>query len=372
MKKLIPIIALIPLVLLALTPPWSFKLDCTISGLLYLWVVFIAGFLTFLFLYFKVSAWLKLLLIWCFISCFISKAPYMSFVMFWSVIACAYYYLLCKQIIDFVPVKKVIQAIFFLVSLLIIMQSFGLDTLLNFNQKTPVILGTIGNPMILGSFICILAPFLIFNPINWIPLILIALISRSSGAVLSIAAGLGVVLWSKAKKLCVGLVIALLGLSVIFAWFTGDFSKGTLNAGRFPVWKRTIELTLKHPQGYGIGCYKLLFPLMSQDLEASQGAGDAIWEYENTRGKGLAWRRAHNSWLQFPFEMGIPGFILLLGWIITILLTVIKNKEYVKLAGLVIIGTNLMVHFPDRFAPAVPVMIMFLAYASQHDERKND
>lgn len=365
-KKITPYIALIPLTLLALTPPWMLKLDCEINGLTYLWTVFISGFLAFMFLYFKVNTWLKLLVLWLFVNCFISRAPYMSFAMYWSVIACVYYYVLCRQIEDFTPVKKVIQSVFFLMAFLIIMQRLGLDTLLNFNDKTPVILGTIGNYMILGSFICVLMPFVMrVSWLNWIPMALIAFISGSTGAVLSVCAGLSVILWYRAKRLCIGLIIALLCIIGVFAYKTGDFNASTLKAGRFPVWKRTVELIAKCPQGHGIGTYKLIFPTMSQDLESSKGARNVEWEYENTKGHGLAWRRAHNSWLQFPFEIGILGFLLFLGWIMSVVIKVIKNKEHLKLAGLVILGTNLLVHFPDRFAPAVPIMIMFMAFCEK-------
>ena len=193
--------------ILALTPPWSFNLNCSVNGLGWLWAVFISGFLAFLFLYQKVSIWLRLLVVWCFISCFFSRAPYISFTMYWTVIICAYFYALCTKIEDYTPVKKAIQAIFFFVATLIVMQSFGLDKLLNFNQASPVILGTIGNQMILSSFVCILAPFLIISPLNWIALIAIAFISHSSGAVLSIGAGLCVYGWARFRRLRLWIVI---------------------------------------------------------------------------------------------------------------------------------------------------------------------
>ena len=179
MKKLIPFAAIVPLVLLALTPPLDFQLDCRINSTLWLWATFASGFGAFFFLYQKVSNWLKLFVVWCFISCFISKAPYMSFTMYWSVIFCAYYYALCTKIEDFTIVKKVVQSIFFFVCILMILQAFGMDTLVNFNHKTPVIIGTIGNRMMTSSFACTLAPFIIFNPLNWIALALISIMTWS-------------------------------------------------------------------------------------------------------------------------------------------------------------------------------------------------
>ena len=359
MKKLSLYAALIPLIILSLTPPWTFALSCNINSLIWLWAVFTSGFLTFLFLYQKVSVWLKLFLIWAFIGCFISRAPYLSFTMFWTLIVCAYYYALCLKIDDFAPVKKTIQAIFFFVTLLIIMQCFGLDTLLNFNQKVPVVLGTIGNRMILSSFVCILAPFLIFTPLNWIPLIIISFISQSSGAVFSLGAGGIVYAWAKFKKLRIAIISIIVLVAIIFVLKTSDWTH-FIGAGRLPVWKRTAELILKEPLGYGIATYKVLFPILSEDLPSSQPVADSFsWRYEGTSGRGMAWRRTHNSWLQLPFEAGIPGFILFLGFIISI---VIKVKDPVKLSGLVILGANMCVHFPDRMVQSVLIMIMFLAF----------
>jgi len=280
--------------------------------------------------------------------------------MYWSVIVCAYYYLLCKQVQDFEPVKKVIQAIFLFIALLIIMQLFGLDTLCNFNQKTPLILGTIGNKMILGTFVCVLAPFLIqVSWLNWIALLLIAHISDSSGTMLSICAGLGLYLAMTNKKLRLWVIIAAIAFPCFVAYKTGDF-KVFNGPGRYQVWKRTIELTNKKPQGYGIATYRLIFPLMSRDLEASRGAGEAKWEYENTTGKGLAWRRAHNCFTQILFEVGWPGFLLFMGFVGTIAWRV--RKDALKLSGLAIIGSTMFVHFPTRMTQSVLILLMYLAF----------
>lgn len=343
---------LIPLVWLALTPPMHFQLDCTVNTTMWLWAIFTSGFLAFLYLNFKVNVALKLFLIWCFTSCFFSRAPYISFTMYWTVTVCAYYYLACTKIQDFTPVKKSIQAIFFFITLLIIMQLFGLDSLLNFGQGSGgKILGVIGNKMMLASFVCVLAPFLIHKPLNWIPIALIAFISGSSGMLLSIALGGGYLLFRKFKKLRVWIVILALAVPLLFAHRTGDFKAFTL-AGRGPVWLKTAQLIKARPQGYGVATYKVLFPYM---------CGKEIAEQQ----PGREWARAHNSWLQMPFEVGIPGFLLFLGFIGFI---VYKTKDPVKQAGLIIIGTNMMTAFPERLCQAVLILLMFLAYCSAKEE----
>jgi O-antigen ligase len=276
--------------------------------------------------------------------------------MYWSVIACAYYYVLCRKITDFTPVKKVIQAVFFFVTLLIIMQCFGLDTLLNFNQKDTCVLGTIGNKMVLGSFVCVLAPFLVFNRLNLAVLVLIALISGSTGTMLAVFAGLGYLLWVKTKwgkAVCLFLIIC----ATLMALKQGDIYQFN-RYGRLPVWKRTVELVAKHPQGYGVATYRLLFPIMSQDIAPCQGADMAEWEYDNTTGKGLAWRRAHNSFVQLPFEVGIPGMILFSGFLISVIW---KIRNPLVWAGIIVVGVNMLTAFPERMTQSVLILIMFLA-----------
>ena len=357
MKKLIPIFALVPLVLLALTPPLDFALDCTINSTFWLWAVFASGFFTFLFLYQKVSSWLKLLVVWLFISCFLSRAPYISFTMFWSVIVCAYYYLLCTKIEDFTVVKKTIQAIFFFFVLLVIMQLFGKDTLLNFGQQPPDILhgsttkvfGSIGNQMISASLFCILAPFLIFNPLNWILLILISFISWSSGAVVSLGAGLSVYAWARFKRMRLLIVIIAILAPILFAWGTGDFSKSTIRAGRLPVFIKTFQLCVERPFGYGIATYKVLFPhLCGKKIRIEQ--------------PGRTWNTSHNDWLQILFETGFIGMFLFIGWLVSIIR---KINDPIKLAGVTIIAVNMMIHFPLRICQSAFIILMFLAFCSK-------
>lgn len=340
------------MIILALTPPWAVNLDCNVNGCFWLWIVLISGFLTFLYLYTSVSTWLKLFLIWCFASSFLSRAPYISFTMFWSVLFCAYYYALCRKIDRWDYVYKSVQAIFFFVILLVIMQSFGKDTLLNFNMKEAFVMGTIGNKMISASFICTLAPFLIINPINWVALFLIGLISGSSGSILALSMGVVVYLWPKTKKARIGLIIAIISIPFIFALKTGDIDTFKGKAGRRQVWEKTLELSLKQPMGYGIATYKVLFPVM---------CGKEIRDQQ----PGREWNTCHNDFLQILFETGFPGTFLLLGWIVSIVMNV-KNK--LKLAGLMILAGTMSVHFPGRIVESALLIIMFLAYL----ERGND
>jgi len=362
MKKWITYIALIPLVFLAVTPPMVFKLDCRVDSTFWLWATLASGFLAFLFLYQKVSVWLKLLVVWCFILCFLSKAPFMSFTMYWSLIVCAYYYALCMNVEDWTPFKKAIQAVFFLIALMVIMQLIGKDTLLNFKEKSPdlfnrnltPVFGLIGNHMIASSFTSILAPFLIFTPLNWIVLIILSFISWSSGAVLSIGVGLAVYSWAIFKRFRILILILAILTPIIFAWNTGKIKIFCGIASRRLVYIKTAELCAKNPIGYGIGTYKIIFPVKCGSLIRGQQPGKA-------------WNNTHNDWLQILFEIGIPGMIFFVGWLSSIFMNVLKNKNYIKLAGLSIIATNMIFHFPVRMCQSAFIMLAFLAYCSQKE-----
>ena len=274
----------------------------------------------------------------------------MSFTMFWSLIVSAYYYSFCRQIEDWTPVKKTIQSLFLFIILLTLMQVFGKDTLLNFGAKSVNIYGIIGNKMIASSFVCVLAPFLLFNPLNWIAISLMAFLSGSSGAMLSVTAGATAYTWMKFKKLRLIIILIALIIPTIYAYKTGDFSMAVLRAGRFPVWKETVQLSAKRPLGYGIGTFKLLFQVYCSD------------KIQGELPKRMAWLKTHNDWLQIMFETGFVGFILLIGFVISLLRRV---KDPIKFAGLVIIGTNMMIHFPTRMIQSAFIIIMFLAYCSQ-------
>jgi hypothetical protein len=282
------------------------------------------------------------------------------------VVICFYFYLLCKKIQHYEIPFVVVQSIFFLLITLIVMQLFGKDTLLNFNLDKPVVLGTIGNAMILSSFITCLSPILLsYNKLNFFPISIIAFISKSSGAVFALLAGLLFYLFFKVKNKVVYILI----LVIMFAGFGFYFCKDTsiasrLEGGRWPVWKRTIKKTIERPRGYGISTYRVLFPIYCQDL-IGLGAIEGGWKYENTYGFLVPWRRAHNVWLGLGFEIGY-GIILFFGFILSLFVKFCRSEKteaiLMAAAGLVIIGADMSVHFPTRMENAILPIICFIAF----------
>ena len=244
------------------------------------------------------------------------------------------------------------------------MQLFGKDTLANFNIDKPVYFGSIGNAMRWGSFIVVLTPFLIVNKkMNFIPASIACIVAKASGSLLALFTGFITYVSLNYKKIFLPIIILSSILLFTFAYNDNVFHK--FKIGRFPVWKRTIELiNEKSWLGYGIGTYKVLIPVLTQDIEGIgvyQGP-EGEWEYEYTKGKKLAWRQAHNCWLQLLFEAGRIGFLIFIGIVFLLLWRLFKIKQYEALSGLLILGTDMLVHFPTRMPQSVLIMTAYLAY----------
>ena len=253
------------------------------------------------------------------------------------------------------------------------MQQFQMDTLLNFNRKAAVFFGTINNPMMLASFIICLTPFLLLhNKINIIPISLAVWMSGSSGAILSLATGVLFYLFFKIKRKTVYVVLVFLIMTIVLScsyldWKMhpdANFPTFSLLGQRGLIWQRSLSLANQHPlMGWGIGTYQVLFPVYSRDI-----AGGIIgnWSYEWTEGDWIAWRKTHNCLLQIVFEVGWTGLLLFLGFIGSLFLglwRVRKTKPTVlTMTGLVILGTNMAVHFPSRMLQTVIIMVAYLAF----------
>ncbi len=328
-------------------------------------MILLGGALGLLFIYTKANIALKVLTVYLFINCFLSKAPYLSFTSYLSFISVAYYYLLASRLKDFKFVVNIAQALFFLNIILIVNQQFGRDTLLNFARPIPVCFGTIGNPMWLGSLLSCLAPFLLMSSfLNIIPLVIICFISKSSGMALSLAMGILVYgfLTHRRKVAFWSASVFLIIVTLIFAWSNHTFYKFGWSRG--PVWKKTIQLANQHPfMGWGIGTYKIIFPALSQDV-ANGIPGK--WEYEGTKGDWLAWRQAHNCWLQILFETGYTGLTILLTFAGIILFRLFKTVGTQNaISGFVIIASNMSIHYPTRLMQSVLFIIVFLAFCAK-------
>jgi hypothetical protein len=265
LKKAIAYIVAAIVSIFIMTPPWNINVSCQVNSLIWLWSVALAGLFAFYYMHMDAPWPIKLLVIYAFVGSFFSAAPYWSFMMTIPMVACAYFYLLCRKVEDFSIVQKAVQSAFLLICAFMVVQLFGHDTLYNFNRPEPMVIGTIGNPMISATMITCLAPFLLMSN-RWyiIPLCLISIITFSTGMMAALLAGILFYSVAKIKKMRMKIMVVILVIEILFVAGIPQYAAKRFVAGRGPIWKRTVELTMKHPiKGYGIATFQLVFPALS-------------------------------------------------------------------------------------------------------------
>lgn len=365
-QAIIGVLVAIPIVVLALTGPVSLVIPVVLNKGLWIFLMLLFGFLGIAAIYQNVNIWARLLVVYLFANCFLSRAPYLSFILYGTVVFCFYYFVLCRRLKDFSIVFKAAQALFWLNVVFMVFQRFQGDRLFNYAQETPVFIGMVGTSTELGSFIACLAPFLLaYNLLNFWPLALVAWLSGSVGALVSLGVGLST--WGlftlKRRWVKIALVLCLVSLLALHMAKNGRI-KDRLAGGRWPVWKKTVQLANEHGlTGMGIGTYKLLFPVLGKDVA---GGGNEMWKYKGTGGYWIRWARAHNCFLQLWAETGHIGavFILgLIGFLIWLFILASKTKEtIIAFSGLAMICTDMTVHFPTRTPQVIFLLIAFIAY----------
>jgi len=127
-------------------------------------------------------------------------------------------------------------------------------------------------------------------------------LSGSRGALAAFAAGLLVVLWLRYRFVAVGVVLAMAVLTVVVPNPVRDrlFSKEPFAYSRAGIWSASISMAEDHPAGVGLGNFKYVYPRYAFPVE------DTFIRYEKKA------RTAHNEYLHFTAEMGIPGIVAML------------------------------------------------------------
>lgn len=286
----------------------------------------IGGFLGVFFIFTKVDIILKVLSVYLFFNCFTSKAPYLSFTAYFSVILCLYFYLLCLKLKDWDFVYKAVLSIFILNIIFIINQLLGRDTLFNFGQTVPVRFGAIGNLMQLKSFMIILLAFIIAYG-------RFSIIKKYYRQAFALAVIFGIFYIAKHNAV---------------HWFL--YARG-------PVWLETVKLSFQHPFiGYGIGTYKTMFPPLSNYICGSEGV----------------WMAAHNTFLQMIWEIGYLGVSLVAVFTGRLFYLIFKTKNNHLIVGGLLLLYTLSVHFPDRRINMILIIFLFLALCQIQVGGQND
>lgn len=309
-------------------------------------MVMIAGFLGILTVFIKTNPVVKIVAIGGFVNCFFSFAPFLSFVSYFSLIAACYFYILCTKIKDWKPVILSLQSLLFLHICIILLQCFGKDPVLNFGMEKPEYVGIVGQTMQSASMIIVLCAFLIsFSRLNILIPLIIAFPCSSAWALFCGFAGWLAFVSKKYRPTIRFFAPIALCIFIVFALCTDKFARNINKVGRTGVWAKSISLANQRPlTGYGIGSFKFLFPIKSE-MPTSK-----------------PWRTAHNFIMQTYFEAGFLAVILAVVAFSALCVKLYTLNLINCFAGLIMIGLDSMVHFPDRMIQAVLILIAFLAF----------
>ena len=309
MRKFIPYIVSAIIAIQAFTPPFEMAVRLTNSPLQFVWIFLLCGFLSIYFIFTKANIFLKVLLPYLFINCFLSAAPWISYTSFVWVAVAAYFYLLCLEIEDWEPVFKTVICILLVEEILVILSAFSKDTLYNFGQTQIICIGSVGNMMQFKSLMLILAAIAIQRGRGlrkYLPLIYLSLI-----------------------------------LTAICYFFFHHVGPNFMYA-RGPVWFDALNLAGKHPViGWGLGAFKATFASLAH----------GAYDFEGS------WTNAHSFPVQMFYEIGRTGYIILAAYAISLA----SKCRGMLLLGALLVGFTLLFHFPDREPSTALLIILFIA-----------
>jgi len=342
--KIFAFLICLPVLFMSAIPRMDFSVPIMANSNLWFWLVVLSGILGFLFIFTQARLSLKLLLIYLYINCFMSKAPYLSFTSYIAVVACFYYYVLCLKLKDRTWVFRVCQSIFFVNILLLVMQLLGYDKLMNFGQDSITYFGVIGNPMQLVSFLIILTAILL--PYHKLNVFLLGIISVLAVEIIGVLAAFTALFFLVRKSFRAKFILSVILLGFSTGYILLNNTWHNFFYSRFPVWIDTLTLASDHPYfGWGIGVYQKVFPALSTGMYNLEGV----------------WVAAHNIFLHLYAEIGSIGLFFFLLFIVVLFHDLIMRKKHLFICGMVMIFLNVSVYFPDRRIQCVPLLILFLA-----------
>ena len=328
-----------------------------------------AGLVSLLFLNTKLNIFVKLLVCYSYLNIFFSVSPQVSLTAFMGVLGCViFYWLITKLTINeymrnykIFPLLLLFQI--FWIIMFAINKNFALQKL---PEVTENFLGTIGNPMMLGSYLAVLtAPLMMYKKWLVIPLLIVLVLAKSTTGFIAVLTGLVFYLSIKQPKFTAMLIIVFLTLTFLHIVYDDAFMFKNGMSNRLPIWKRGFDIyisqTIKgnRPQlltGFGYGTWKTTFPDCSKDITKVIVGKDTI--------QHTAWMRSHNDYLQLLYEGGLIGLMLFMGFVGHIIHKFIRSTKTDELllitTGLVIVSVNMIGAFPTKMIQCVPIIIFLL------------
>lgn len=310
--------------------------------------------------------------------------PIASLVSYGSYLGALIIYVFCLRLSkdEFKFVLKIFPILFLLEALILTFQLYDKDIILKtLDLGKDVNFGTVSNAMMFGSMLVVMAFPLILNK-KWfvIPMLVMFFCVPQLHRVLApFLAGCALYVFFKIKpKLWKIIFVAIILCASIF--YIKEKKVELSKAGhRGPIWVRLVEMANDRPiKGWGLGTLKYLLPLNTQDIAGGYIPGYRTekdkWRIGEHTGNQIMWNKAHNDYLQFRFEAGLLGLLLLLGligWIIYRFILAVKSEEcLLVMSGLISTGLNMIETYPSTMVQLVPVTIFMLAYFTRlTDER---
>lgn len=346
--------------LLIVAPRIDYTIPVVVNSYWWLYAIVACALLCFLACTLDLPMGLKLLVVYLFLGCFLSQAPYVSFNAFMLVVGafyCFYAFLLC----DFEVIIDFVCAAFFVQVFLIIFQQFGADKLINFDRSEPVFFGTVMQYMRLSSVFAVMAPFLLFRDKKFIfPLVLLCILSCSSSFALALTAGVFVYWVTKTKRffLPAALALVVIGFYVVHDWSSWY---AEIHWGRWTVWPEIIKTWVMNTLyaqpahlvgpvdwkaiflGRGLDTFLPLFPLFKHDPNP--------------------FPQAHNDFIQLMWEIGAAGFAIFTAYFSRLVYRLRSEPFY--LGALACVGVNMFFAFPTRITQAMLLLVAFTAFCEK-------
>ena len=345
--------------------------------------------------------WLNVLL-FALNGCEVGSQQVLSIFLTGMMFACARTFFRGRSILEF---TKPMQLVALLSTIWMIFQSFGIDPIYIGAYSTGEIMhdtsfilrtGLLNLPAINSIYFVMVSSLMVFTSPIWLILGIPVLLSSSSASAMAFA--FLVAFWSY-HKINRFFVFVMVAMFVLFCFFSlNDFKvdKKTY-VSRFETWHLILRKSLEYPLGYGPDSFRnyqrnknftfwsdenytpMLREVVSKDqhvlkyYSADPGKRKERFEHSGIPKDINWWREAHNDYLQFFFEYGIFGIILLCGFFREIYDRFVlsnKNTEVLSLFSILCVFAIVsFTQFPFHLARiAAPFGILLGAYWSATDK----
>lgn len=359
--------------LLAVAPPLPFSIPVIINSEMWLYGFFVVAFLGVMALFRDIPTGIKIIIPYLFMSCFISQIPYVSFNSFILAVFGVYCFMLFQKsdseiLIDFVTGAFMLQIC------LGVMQSFGVDKLLNFNRPDPVFVGSVLQYMRFASLVAVMSVFVVLKDKRFIvPILLAAILSRSSSFAFAVVAGTTVYCFLQYKSSRIWIILCALFGVLWFSFWDRASIEIALTDGRITVWGDIVKSWVYDTSrcaipvsrnyihcpidlkaiifGHGLDSFLPLFPIYKQDP--------------------CPFPQAHNDFLQMFWELGLIGGSLFIGYLSGLAARLYKAGLNIYVAGMVCLGVNMFFAFPMRMVQTMLMLICYIAICEKEVNKED-